>query len=208
MGRRIVRPIVMIAPIAATVLTIAFANDPMIAATEPLSGPASSGTSIKTSTTVRSWKSSTEKVPRPCRVPASPRSCSTCKATAVEENARPMPTTTDCGIVSPHAIAAAAHNIVVITICAEPMPKMYLAMDWRRSRDSSSPILKRRKTTPNSARTCACATWPTRPVVYGPTAAPPRRKPSTGEPPGILETRVTARMEVNSRTRASVRPAS
>jgi len=47
-----------------------------------------------------------------------------------------------------------------------------------------------------------------RPVVKGPTATPPSRKPSTGEPPGILDTRVTASTEVKSSTSTSVRPAS
>ena len=97
---------------------------------------------------------------------------------------------------------------VVSTICTEPMPKMNLAIAVRRSRESSRPMLNSRNTTPNSASTFACSTWPIKPSMYGPTAAPPMRKPSTGDPPGILEMSVTAKMLVNSRTRASSRPAS
>mmetsp|Transcript_6556 Transcript_6556/g.26600 ORF Transcript_6556/g.26600 Transcript_6556/m.26600 type:complete len:319 (+) Transcript_6556:1540-2496(+) len=119
-----------------------------------------------------------------------------------------MPTTTACGTVRPHATAAAAMQMVVSTICAEPMPKMNLAIAVRRSRESSRPMLNSRNTTPNSASTFACSTWPIKPSMYGPTAAPPMRKPSTGDPPGILEMSVTAKMLVNSSTSASSRPAS
>mmetsp|Transcript_1779 Transcript_1779/g.6509 ORF Transcript_1779/g.6509 Transcript_1779/m.6509 type:complete len:268 (-) Transcript_1779:2081-2884(-) len=64
-GRKINRPRPMIAPMATPVLTIAFSNEPAIAVKLPLSGPAKSGTSMKTSTTVKSWKRSTENVARP-----------------------------------------------------------------------------------------------------------------------------------------------
>jgi len=89
---------------------------------------------------VRSWNSSTEKVARPCLAPVSPRSCSTCSATAVELNARPMPMMTAGGTASPHATAHAVPSPALSTICAEPMPKMYLDMEMRRSYDSSRPM--------------------------------------------------------------------
>mmetsp|Transcript_7959 Transcript_7959/g.29809 ORF Transcript_7959/g.29809 Transcript_7959/m.29809 type:complete len:317 (-) Transcript_7959:971-1921(-) len=119
-----------------------------------------------------------------------------------------MPTTTAWGTVNPHATATPATAIVVSTICAAPMPKISLAIAVRRSRESSRPMLNNKKTTPNSARILACSTLPIRFSMYGPTTAPPMRKPRTGEPPGILEISVTAQIEVNNSTRASSKPAS
>ena len=97
---------------AALVLTIALSKDAPIAVRLPLSGPANSGTSMNTNTTVKSWNRSTEKVARPCRLADSPLSASTCMATAVEENARPKPTMTAGGTARPHATAMAAPTAV------------------------------------------------------------------------------------------------
>eukprot|EP00959_Pyramimonas_sp_CCMP1952_P031976 671073-Pyramimonas_sp.AAC.1 len=64
---------------AAAVLPIACASAIMMAPVwmTPSGVGASSGTSINTTTTARSWSRSTEKVARPYRDPVSPRSCST-----------------------------------------------------------------------------------------------------------------------------------
>ena len=98
---------------AALVLTIALSKDAPIAVRLPLSGPANSGTSMNTNTTVKSWNRSTEKVARPCPIRRI-HLCrqSTCMATAVEENARPKPTMTAGGTIRPHATAMAAPTAV------------------------------------------------------------------------------------------------
>ena len=64
-GLSTARPATMMAPMATTVLKMALTSEPPIAEIEPESGPARRGTSMNTSTTVRSWNRSTEKVARP-----------------------------------------------------------------------------------------------------------------------------------------------
>jgi hypothetical protein len=50
---------------------------------------------------VFTWNSSTANVARPWREPVSPRSCSTCIATAVDDSASPPPSTMEAGPLSP-----------------------------------------------------------------------------------------------------------
>lgn len=73
---------------------------------------------------------------------------------------------------APAQHSTAQHNPVRRT-CAAPIPKTYLAMLCSRSRLSSRPMLKSRKTTPSSARCCTPCTSLMMLSACGPTSAPP-----------------------------------
>mmetsp|Transcript_5667 Transcript_5667/g.15870 ORF Transcript_5667/g.15870 Transcript_5667/m.15870 type:complete len:576 (-) Transcript_5667:1185-2912(-) len=210
-GRRRARPAEMMIAMHTTALTAAIPRAVPISAMLTCPPPglgASSGISIRRATTAKSCSSSTEKVARPCRLPLSPRSCSTCRATAVEERAMAPPRMTAAEPPSPSNMATPAIAAVLTRNWALPRPKTYLRMLWRRSRLSSRPILNRRNTTPNSATCCTAWTSLTSPRACGPMRAPPARKPRTGLPPGSLQIAGTAMTLVTSSTSISTTPLS
>mmetsp|Transcript_19394 Transcript_19394/g.46247 ORF Transcript_19394/g.46247 Transcript_19394/m.46247 type:complete len:326 (+) Transcript_19394:952-1929(+) len=211
MGRRTALPTEMMTVMQTTALMAARpsaeAMSPRPTDAPPVFG-ASSGMSISRATTARSWRRSTAKVARPCRLPFSPRSLSTCRATAVEESAREPPTITAAGPCSPSSMLEMAITAVLPKYCAAPRPKTYLIWFRSLSRLSSRPMLKRRNTTPNSATYCTAWTSWMRPRALGPMRAPPARKPSTALPPGSFITSGTEMTLVQSRTSMSITPRS
>lgn len=92
---------------------------------------------------------------RPHLLPISPLSSRTWIATAVVliDRAPPRMIADVPGRLA-RLIAKSATPSSVSTTCAAPMPNTYFAMLWRRSRESSKPMLNRRKTTPSSAKCC------------------------------------------------------
>mmetsp|Transcript_2577 Transcript_2577/g.7681 ORF Transcript_2577/g.7681 Transcript_2577/m.7681 type:complete len:294 (-) Transcript_2577:1468-2349(-) len=210
-GRTTSRPPAVMPPMHSTAFTAATPRALLMVA-KPTAAPswgASRGMSISSTTTARSWNSSTLKAARPCRDPVSARSASTCMATAVEDRARPPPKMMapgPCTAASPDTVAAI--SAVVTMTWRPPRPNTNLCMERRRSRDSSSPMLNSRNTTPSSARCLTPSTSLTMPRAWGPMRAPPARKPSTGEPPGSLHTAGTTTTLVSSSQMVSSSPCS
>ncbi len=117
-------------------------------------GAASTLTSTSSGTTAMSSISSTAKEARPVAVPSRRCSASTCTTSAVEDSARQAPTMKASRGVRPKARMAAPITSAQAAILTLPMPKTSRRMVFRRSKESSSPIMNSRKTTPSSA-TCA-----------------------------------------------------
>mmetsp|Transcript_2410 Transcript_2410/g.4858 ORF Transcript_2410/g.4858 Transcript_2410/m.4858 type:complete len:432 (+) Transcript_2410:1101-2396(+) len=172
---------------------------------------ASRGISIKSTTTARSCKSKTLNAALPCREPVSPLSCNTCIPMAVVDNANPPPKMTAAGPPrdgpsNRDAMYATAAR--VMPTWAVPMPNTNFCIDLRRSNESSRPMLKSKKTTPNSARWRMDSTSWMIPKAYGPINAPPAKNPSTGDPPGNLHTNGTVITEASNSQMVSRMPAS
>ncbi len=70
---------------------------------------------------------------------------------AVEESASEAPTATEASGPSPAARPRAVSAMAVTSTCAPPRPNTSLRIAHSRGPESSSPIRKRRKTTPSSA---------------------------------------------------------
>mmetsp|Transcript_4118 Transcript_4118/g.9301 ORF Transcript_4118/g.9301 Transcript_4118/m.9301 type:complete len:342 (+) Transcript_4118:799-1824(+) len=194
-GRSSTRPPAMIAVMHNTARTPAFTRASPMALLPPAAPGAcgaSSGTSMSSTTTARSWNSRTLNVIRPWRSVVSPRSPRTCIATAVELSASAPPMTmpvddADAIRLAGRRTGMSAYTSAMDThTCTMPSPKTYFAILCRRSSDSSSPMLNRRKTTPNSASSFTASTWLMIPTPFGPMIAPPIRKPRIGDPPGTL----------------------
>ena len=152
-------------------------------------------TVIRMGATAMSWASRMEKVARPA-VPCSRlRSASTGMTTAVEDRARPMPSTMAETKVWPVSMNPAAITAVARAIWLRPRPNTNRRMDFSRSHDSSSPIMNSRKATPSSdnwaiwsrsssvsqpSQASQGASSANRPSPSGPSSTPAARKPSTG----------------------------
>mmetsp|Transcript_27210 Transcript_27210/g.59449 ORF Transcript_27210/g.59449 Transcript_27210/m.59449 type:complete len:229 (-) Transcript_27210:4726-5412(-) len=161
------RPPAIMAKMHTTALTAAVPRAWAILAMPPVAPSglgASRGISMSSTTTARSCSSSTEKMALPWKEPISPLSSSTWMPTAVELMARAPPRITALGPGRLEMdIATAATPSRVRTTCRVPMPKTILAMDCRRSKLSSRPMLKSRNTTPSSARCFTLCTSEMRP---------------------------------------------
>ena len=70
--------------------------------------------------------------------------------TAVEDRARPMPSTTALASVWPISRKPQARTAVQTMTCIRPRPNTSRRMARSRSHDNSSPIMNRRKATPSS----------------------------------------------------------
>mmetsp|Transcript_45354 Transcript_45354/g.145960 ORF Transcript_45354/g.145960 Transcript_45354/m.145960 type:complete len:249 (-) Transcript_45354:562-1308(-) len=143
--------------------------------------PPRSGVTTRRGTTAMSWKSKMPKEARPKRVASSPFSDSSWITKAEEESARPPPKTMAAGPEAPNAVATAPKTREVSANCAPPSRKASRPTDFSLSNSSSSPISKRKKTTPNSASLVVVATSDTTPRPVGPRRMPAKRKPRTGE---------------------------
>ena len=114
--------------------------------------------------------------------------------TAVEDSDRAQPMTSPDDQDWPKPTTAIrpitkAHR----TICGPPRPSTSARMRFRRSNDSSSPIMNSRKTTPSSPSVATCSGRSIRsgasqgnrpasaPTPQGPMATPASRNPMTGE---------------------------
>ena len=106
---------------------------------------------IRIGATARSWASNTEKVARPARALSRPRSAITGMTTAVEDRARPMPSTAADTRVCPITMNTADRATVQATTCDRPKPNTSRRIAFSRSHDSSRPIMNSRKETPSSA---------------------------------------------------------
>ena len=73
-----------------------------------------------------------------------------CKTIAVEERARPAPNIKEEETSSPNQSDNNPIDYAVIITCAEPKPKTYKRMAFKRSKLSSNPIANNRKITPTS----------------------------------------------------------
>ena len=95
-------------------------------AIEAVSGPpvpgASSGTIASSGITAMSCSSSMASAARPCSVASSSRSVRSCSTKAVEDKARPKPSTSAAGQGRPTARPTAAIAAPVTTICRVPRP--------------------------------------------------------------------------------------
>ncbi len=79
---------------------------------------------------------------------------------AVDDKASAPPTTNDTAGGMPNAMATDPIAKADRPTCNGPSPNTTLRMVDRRSNDSSSPSMKSRKTTPNSASLLRCASSP------------------------------------------------
>ena len=117
------------------------------------SGPAASAeASARNGTKARSWKRSMLKASRPWVRLSSARSVSWCRRMAVELMASAPPTTIAAGQGMPPSRASTENAAAVAATCAEPRPNTSRRMAIRRGRANSRPSVKRRNTTPSSAR--------------------------------------------------------
>mmetsp|Transcript_32461 Transcript_32461/g.70032 ORF Transcript_32461/g.70032 Transcript_32461/m.70032 type:complete len:270 (-) Transcript_32461:100-909(-) len=214
MGLKATRPPAMMAAMATQALRMAWPMDMrnILSCSCPPTLPedwdcARRGVSIRKTTTARSWKSRTLKVALPCREDASPLSCRTCRATAVDESAMAAPKMTAPGPLRPSALTPSHTAISIVTAtCENPSPNTYFCIAWSLSKESSSPMLKRRKITPSSAMCLTAFTLLMIPRAFGPIRAPPSKNPSTGDPPGSLAIRGTTTTHVARRYSVSSMP--
>ncbi len=119
--------------------------------TDSSESPARIVTRMTPGTTIRSCISSTPKVVRPTSLPRRFCCTSNCRAIAVEENARPSPSTTAAVLSMPCHATATPISTVDNSTCVMPAPRTILRIAHRRPIDSSSPTVKSRKRTPRSA---------------------------------------------------------
>mmetsp|Transcript_37280 Transcript_37280/g.100900 ORF Transcript_37280/g.100900 Transcript_37280/m.100900 type:complete len:367 (+) Transcript_37280:1111-2211(+) len=193
---RINRPMKAIVDSAIEALTM----DDESACTKFCPPPARSGMPTSIGTIARSWKSSIPNAARPWRVLSSSLSRRSCSTNADDERASPPPITTLAGpaTLGKTSGARAAKTSVVTTICAVPNPKTSFLIDTRRSRLSSSPISKRKKTIPSSARASIVCRSLTAPRPDGPSTHPDSRKPKMGLMSSILKTGITHAVAISS----------
>ena len=149
-------------------------------------------TVIRIGATERSCARRTAKVDRPTAPFSRPRSASTGMTTAVDDRARPMPSTAAPANDWPASMKAPDSTTVQAATCIMPRPNTSRRMARSRSHDSSSPIMNNRKATPSSDN---WASWAgsrmviqdsqgaasaNRPRPSGPRTTPAARQPSTG----------------------------
>mmetsp|Transcript_31950 Transcript_31950/g.71955 ORF Transcript_31950/g.71955 Transcript_31950/m.71955 type:complete len:412 (-) Transcript_31950:496-1731(-) len=174
----------------------------------PASLPARRGIPTSNGTTARSWKSKMPKEARPCLVAISSLSLRICRAKAELERASPAPITTRAAGEIPgkntslKMAVTAVHN----TICAAPSPKTSLRIETRRSRESSMPISKRKKTIPNSAMCPSTTVSWISPKPEGPMAQPVARNPRMGLRPKVLKSGITVAVHRSSVSTSNRRP--
>ena len=101
--------------------------------------------------TIRSWNSSTEKTVRPAAAPRRRRSAMTGTMTAVEDSASAAPSMSAAAGAWPSSSAATPSARLEANSCNAPSPNTSRRSRVSRSNESSSPIMKSRNTTPNSA---------------------------------------------------------
>mmetsp|Transcript_13723 Transcript_13723/g.18202 ORF Transcript_13723/g.18202 Transcript_13723/m.18202 type:complete len:281 (-) Transcript_13723:550-1392(-) len=144
--------------------------------------PASKGRPTSIGTIARSWKSNMPNAARPWRVPRSSLSRRSCRTKAEDESAKPPPTTRAVADETPGrtSLAKLVKTTDDMTICNKPRPNTSFFIALRRSRLSSSPISKRKKTIPSSASiSMLCISWITSNAL-GPSKHPVIMKPMIG----------------------------
>ena len=110
----------------------------------------SSGISASSGIAARSWNSRIANARRPCSLASALRSASSCRPTAVDENASPKPTTSAARQSSPSASAMPPRTTPLTPICRPPTPNTGRRITRNRAGDSSSPITNSSSTTPIS----------------------------------------------------------
>ena len=147
-GRNSRRPTITIATTASVAFTIANTEMVMI---EPSERLPMMETSSSIGITARSCASRTAKLVRPAVVASRPWLESTSITIAVEDKARHAPRMIDTVGGLPNRLAMPPITAVVRMICRLPSPNTRRRMVFRRSKDSSMPIMNSRNTTPSSA---------------------------------------------------------
>ncbi len=137
--------------------------------------PSSAGSSATTGMTAMSWNSSTAKASRPAWLASSSRSASIGSTIAVDDSARPNPTTTAAGQDSDRRWAMAQKAAPVITTCAAPSPSTERRITQSRCGRSSSPMRKSSMTTPSSETSLTLSVSLMRPSPAGPMTRPAAR---------------------------------
>ena len=135
----------------------------------------STGTTISSGTTARSWNSSTPTIERPCAVSSSMRSASSFMTTAVDDIASAPPTARPVCQPPASSSASAMLAAMVIATCARPSPNTSRRITRSLGRLNSSPIENIRNTTPNSASRCVSTSSGTAPKALGPSVSPTTR---------------------------------
>ncbi len=139
------------------------------------SAPPSSGTRATSGIKARSWNSSTAKASRPAGVPSRSRSASIGSTMAVEDMARPVPSTAAPAHAMPAVWASAASTAAHTATWAVPRPNTARRMTHRRCGRSSSPIRNSSMTTPSSDTWAMSLRSVTRRSPDGPMATPASR---------------------------------
>ena len=97
-----------------------------------------------------SWNSKMAKARRPWSLPISPRSDSSCRPTAVDDNASAMPITSAAFKPEPRNQQIAPSARPVNATCSAPTPNTAPRITFNRGSDSSRPITNSIITTPIS----------------------------------------------------------
>ncbi len=170
----------------------------------------SSGTAINSGTAARSCMSRTANAPLPWSLATSPFSSRVCMTIAVEESARPNPTTMAAfGEMSASASRAPARMAPVTRICREPSPRSRRRMDHSLLGRISRPMVNMNSTTPISATARSSSTWVVRttPGECGPSATPaasrPRIEPSLSQREMDTKTMLTPRTRIRAQSSSS-----
>ena len=123
----------------------------------------------------RSWNSSTAKVSRPAGVVSRSRSASIGSTIAVDDIARPAPSTIAPGQAMPAAWASAASAAPLIATCAVPRPNTARRITHSRCGRTSRPIRNSSITTPRLAIEAIASTSVTSRSPAGPMTMPASR---------------------------------
>ncbi len=141
----------------------------------PPLGLLSSGSTIISGTTARSWTTSIPSITRLESVPIRPCACSVLSATIVLDNAMRAPNQSARCQLHPNAAASATPNPMVSAICSAPPATATNRTGASSRNETSSPSENRSSATPSSASCSIPSTWRTvSPPVNGPTMTPAR----------------------------------
>ncbi|MNC39875.1 hypothetical protein D3C75_885570 [compost metagenome] len=143
-----------------------------------VSGPlaASSGTNAISGMAAMSWNSRMANARRPCGALSCLLSARLCRPRAVDDSARPRPSTMAAGSVwlKPNR-AMAPISAPVSSTWAVPTPNTDLRISHRRLGDSSRPMMNSSRTTPSSEMCATLSVSRIRPSACGPMITPASR---------------------------------
>ncbi|MNE47249.1 hypothetical protein D3C80_1416440 [compost metagenome] len=134
--------------------------------------PANTGTRVKSNTATTSWNSSTPMAFWPWLLKISPRLVSSLLTMAVEESARPAPSSKATLAGMPSSVSAPASSAPVQITCKLPKPNTVARMASILGRENSRPKENSRNTTPISARSGSSSLSWIQPSAVGPTSRP------------------------------------
>ncbi len=141
-----------------------------------LCAPLSSGIMAISGIAAMSWNSRMAKARRPWGWVSSLRSARICRPKAVDDSARPRPSTTALftGWSKPTRATVPITRPVSST-CSRPTPNTDLRITHRRRGDSSRPMMNSSNTTPISEICATLSGLSTRPSTLGPISTPASR---------------------------------